>query len=117
MSEDFNVQLRFPRSISQDDIIEIKARIKHPVSTGLSLVETAQTPFERFARQEAAVFIRTVEIYYDDELVSKFSMNSSNSNDPLLAFKLRASKQALVRVVVTDHAGEVVEASQDVVFT
>ena len=117
MSEEFEVQLRLPRTISEDDIIEVKARIKHPVNAGLSLVETAQTPFDRFVRQEGAVFVRTVEIYYDDELVSKFSMNSSTSNDPLLAFKLRANKQALIRVIVTNHAGETVEASQDVVFT
>lgn len=114
---EFEVQLRFPRSISEGDIIEVKARIKHPVSTGLSLIETAQTPFDRFVRIEGAVFVSTVEIYYGDELASKFSMNSSTSNDPLLAFKLRASKEATVRVVVTNHAGESVEASQDVVFS
>ena len=117
MDEEFSVQLRLPRSISDGDIIEVKARIKHPVTTGLQLEEGNLSPVDRFSRAEAAVFIRTVEVYYGDDLVSVFSMNSSTSNDPLLAFKLRANKQADVRVVVTNYQGDVVEASEVVAFS
>lgn len=117
MAEDFDVQLRLPRNIAEGDIIEIKARIKHQVTTGLQLIETAKTPYDRFVRNQAAIYVRSVEVYYGDELVSTFSMNSSTSNDPLLAFKLRASKESPLRVVVTNYQGEVVEATEDVTFS
>lgn len=117
MAEDFEVQLRLPRSIEEGEIIEIKARIKHQVTTGLQLIETAKTPYERFVRNQPAVYLRSVEVFYDDELVSTFKMNSSTSNDPLLAFKLRASKQAPVRVVVTNYEGQIVETTEDITFS
>lgn len=117
MAEDFSVQLRLPRQIAEGDVIEVKARIKHPVSTGLSLVETAQTPFDRFVRQTGAVYVRSLEVYYDDELITTFKLNSSTSSDPLLAFMVKATKEATIRVVVTNHKAETVETSEDVTFS
>lgn len=116
MDEEFTVQLRLPRRISEGDIIEVKARIKHPVTTGLQLEEGNRNPVDRFSRAEAAVFVREVEVYYGDALISTFSMNSSTSNDPLLAFMVRADKQADLRVVVTDYAGNIAEASETIAF-
>lgn len=116
MDEEFSVQLRIPRQIDENEVIEVKARIKHPVTTGLQLEEGGRTPFDRFSRLEAAVYVREVEVYYDDDLISTFSMNSSTSNDPLLAFMVRASKQGTLRVVVTSYTGDVVEATADIAF-
>ena len=116
MSQDFRVQLRLPSQISQGDIIEVKAKIKHPSFTGLAINEEAQNPYERFVRDVPAEFVKLVEVFYGDERVSWFEMNSTSSNDPLLGFKLRADKAAPVRVVVTNHRGDTAETTADVQF-
>ncbi|MBI4787280.1 MAG: thiosulfate oxidation carrier complex protein SoxZ [Chloroflexi bacterium] len=110
MSE-FSVQLRLPNQAKKGEVVEVKVKIQHPSRTGLQVVEDAKTPFERFVRAEPAEYIRQVEVFYGDERVSMFEMNSATSDDPLLAFKLRADKPAAVRVVVTDHQRKTVEAS------
>lgn len=116
MAEEFTVRLRLPGEIQKGDTIEVKAKIKHPSRTGLKLNQEAENPFERFLRKEMAQFVRLVEVYYGDDLVSKFELNSSTSDDPLLGFKLRADREAPVRVVVTNHRQESVEATADVRF-
>jgi sulfur-oxidizing protein SoxZ len=117
MAQDFRIQLRLPNQVSQGDIIEVKAKIKHPSFTGLALNEDAQNPYERFTRDVPSEFVKLVEVFYGDEQVSTFEMNSTSSNDPLLGFKLRADKAAAVRVVVTNHRGDTVEATADVQFS
>jgi hypothetical protein len=112
----FTVKVKLARSIAPGDIIEVKAKIKHPVTTGLGLNEDATEPYERFFRDKAAEYISLVEVFYDEEKTNSFRMNSASSDDPLLAFKLRADKEAPVRIVVTNYKGEVVEATADVVF-
>ena len=115
MSE-FTLRLRLPSEIREGDVIEVKAKIKHPSATGLKLNQDAENPFERFLRKEMAEFVRLVEVYYGDDLVSKFELNSSTSDDPLLGFKLRADREDTVRVVATNHRRETVEATADVRF-
>lgn len=117
MAEDFKVTLRIPPRISAGDIIELKAKIKHPSRTGLQLIETATTPYERFLRNQPAEFIRTIEVYLDGELVNVFLLNSSSSDDPLIAFKVRADEEMDVHVVVTNYLDEVVEASDTIKFS
>lgn len=115
-SEEFTLRLRLPREIQQGDVIEVKAKIKHPSRTGLKQNLEAENPFERFLREELAEFVRLVEVYYGDELVSKFELNSSTSDDPLLGFKLRADREAPIRVVATNHRRETAEATADIRF-
>jgi len=114
---EFTVALRIPREISQGDIMEIKAKIKHPSSTGLAFVEDATTTYDRFVRDRPAEYVRQVEIFYGGEQVSLFEMNSSTSDDPLLTFKLRADHEALLQVVVTNHRRETVEAEAEIKFS
>lgn len=116
MSEEFNVRLRLPRQIEQGDIIEVQIKIKHPSRTGLLLNEASTRPFDRFLREEAAQFIRQVEVFYGEDLVSTVLMNASTSDDPLLEIKLRADREAPIRTVVTNHKGDIAEATEDIVF-
>ena len=116
MAEEFSVQIRLPETIQQGEVVEVKAKIRHLSRTGLTLVEDATTPYERFRRAEAAVYVKTVEVYYGADLISTFEMNSSTSVNPLLAFRLKATQAAPLRVVATDHEGKVVEATSDVKF-
>lgn len=114
---EFEVRLRLPKEIRKGEIIEAKLKIQHPSRTGLRLVEDAKTPFERFVREQPAVYVANVEVFYGDQSISAFDMNSATSDDPLLTFKLRADREAPVRVVVTNHAGKSVEATENVRFS
>jgi len=113
----FSVKVKLPRSVAEGEIIQVKAKIKHPVTTGLGLNEDATEAYDRFFRDKPGEYVSLVEVFYADELTNSFQMNSATSNDPLLAFKLRADKEAPIRIVVTNHKGEVVEATTDVAFT
>ncbi|MBI4630894.1 MAG: thiosulfate oxidation carrier complex protein SoxZ [Chloroflexi bacterium] len=115
MSE-FDVQVRLPEQIKKGDIIETKIKIRHDSTTGLKLVEDAKTPFERFVRDVPAVYVKTVEVFYGTERINVFELNSSTSDSPLLAFKLKASQEAVLRVVVTNHLNKIGEATTNVKF-
>lgn len=114
---EFIVQLRLPNQIKKGDNVEAKVKIQHPSRTGLQLVEDAKTPFERFVRAEPAVYVKTIEVFFGTERVSAFELNSSTSDDPLIAFKLRADREEQVRVVVTNYQGKAVEATGKVQFS
>ena len=113
---EFTVKLRLPRTIQQGEVIEVKAKIKHPSRTGLQLVEDAESRFGRFVRSQPAEYVRTVEIFYGDESISLFEMNATLSDDPLLTFKVRADKAAPLRAVVENHKREIVETTADIQF-
>jgi hypothetical protein len=55
-------------------------------------------------------------VYYGDDLVSRFRMSSAIADNPLFTLKLRAVKEAPVKVVFVDNYGERWEASTDVKF-
>lgn len=116
MAEEFSAEIRLSGEIEQGKLIDVKVKIRHASRTGLQLVEEARNKFERFVRAEPAVFVKTVEVFYGADTVSTFEMNSSTSDNPLLAFKLKADKEAPVRAVVTNHKGQTVEATADVKF-
>ena len=44
-------------------------------------------------------------------------MNAASSDNPLLAFMVRAVREAPIQVVVTNHKKETVEASEVIKFT
>lgn len=117
MPEEFKVLLRLPRrKPNQGDIIEVKTKIEHPSDPGLELNLDAENIYERFTRDEPATYIGLVEVFYGEEKVSIFEMNSGTANEPLLTFKLKADREAPVRVVATNHRKETAEATADLQF-
>lgn len=106
-------RMRIKRSVKQDEIFKVKVRFDHPSFTGLGMVDEDQ---EAFNRAIPSTFIRNMLVYYDDELVSRFRTSSAIADNPLFTFKLRASKEAPVKVVFIDDQGERWETSKDVKF-
>lgn len=117
MADEFTVQLRLPEQIESGSIIDVKLKVRHPSSTGLTFVEDAPNRYGRFIRGVPAVYVKTVEVFYGDEQVSVLELNSSTSDNPLLVIKLRANKEAPLRVTAVNHKGELVEATEDVKFS
>jgi len=116
MAEEFSVQIRLPEEIEAGTIIDLKLKVRHLSRTGLTLVEDAPNRYGRFIRGEPAVYVKTVEVFYGDESISVLELNSSTSDNPLLVIKLKASKEAPIRVLATNHKGETAEAAIDVKF-
>ncbi len=108
-------RMRIGKRIRQGETFKVKVRFEHPSFTGLGQADTETKPM--FNRAVPVTFIRNMLVYYDDELVSRFSMTSAIADNPLFTFKLKAVKEAPVKVVFVDNAGERWETSGDVQFT
>lgn len=106
-------RMRISRRIKQDEIFKVKVRFDHPSFTGLGMVDENE---ERFNRAVPSTFIRNMLVYYGDELVSRFRTSSALADRPLFTFKLRAVKEAPVKVVFVDDQGERWEAVEEVKF-
>lgn len=107
-------RMRIGKRIKQDEVIKVKVRFEHPSFTGLGQVDTETAPM--FNRAVPVTFIRNMLIYYGDDLISRFSMTSAIADNPLFTFKLKATKEAPVKVVFIDNTGERWEVSGDVKF-
>jgi sulfur-oxidizing protein SoxZ len=105
-------RMRLPREIRRGEVIRVQVKIRHPSRTGLRLL-----PDGRFQRSRPAFYLKLVEVFYGETLVSKFELNSSTSDDPLLGFHVRADKEAPLRVVFTNHRDERAEVAQMVKFS
>jgi desulfoferrodoxin (superoxide reductase-like protein) len=85
-------------------IIDVQVKTKHPSRTGLALEEgrwvQASTPFH----------LTEMVVVYGDEVVSRFLLTAALSDNPMITFKLRAVRQAPVRVTLVNTHGERFEA-------
>lgn len=107
-------RMRIGKRIKKDEIFKVKVRFEHPSFTGLGQVDTETDPM--FNRAVPVSFIRNMLVYYGDDLVSRFSMTSAIADNPLFTFKLKAIKEAPVKVVFIDNEGERWEVSNDIKF-
>ena len=107
-------RMRLARRIKKGDIIKIKVKFNHPSFTGLGRADPDS--LLSFNRANPITFIRNMLVYYDDELVTRFRMSSAISDDPLFSFKLRADKEAPVKVVFVDNNGKRWETSKKIKF-
>jgi hypothetical protein len=106
-------RMKIKRRVKRDEIMKIKVRFDHPSFTGLGMVTEEEG---RFNRVTPSTFIRNMLVYYDDELVSRLRTSSALADNPLITFKLKAIKEAPVKVVFIDDQGERWEVSKDVKF-
>lgn len=100
-----------PRSIKKDQTFKVKVRFDHPSFTGLGMADPDGVSFNRATPSK---FIRNMLVYYGDDLVSRFRMSSAIADNPLFTFKLKAVKEAPVKVVFVDNEGERWESTSDV---
>ena len=105
-------RMRMARKIKKGDVIKIKVKFNHPSFTGLGRADPDKEP--SFNRAKPVTFIRNMFVYYDDELVTRFRMSSGIADDPLFTFKLKADKEAPVKVVFVDNHGEKWETSKKI---
>ncbi len=107
-------RIRLPRRIIKGEVIRVQAKIRHPSRTGLRMIGEHQFGPDP---ENPAVYLRSFEVYYGEAKLLGYEMTSALSDDPIVTFTLRATREAPVRVVFASSEGKVYEASAPVRFT
>ena len=94
--------------IRRDEIIHVQLKMRHPSRTGLVRRDG------KFVRESEPVYLTDMEVFYGDERVSRFAMTPALSDDPFITFKLRARREALLRIVLTNSRGQQFEAREQI---
>lgn len=96
--------------VSPGDIVDVQVKTKHPSRTGL-IARDGQ-----FIRGSDPFHLSVMEVFYDDEPVSRFLLTSAVSDNPLITFKLRLAREAVVRVRLTNTRGHRFETGHPIRF-
>ena len=107
-------RIRLPRRITKEEVIHIQAKIRHPSRTGLRMIGEHQ--FEQDP-ENPAVYIRLLVVYYGEAKLAWYEMTSALSDDPIVSFALRATKEDTLRVVFTSSEEKTYEASTFIRFS
>ena len=107
-------RLRLPRRIVKGEVIRVQAKVRHPSRTGLKMIGD-----HMFGQDPAhpAVYIRLLEIYYGETKVAWYEMSSALSDDPIVTFPLKATREAPVLAVFTSSEGKTYEAGASLTFS
>ena len=91
-----NPKIRVPRRIKKDQLIEVRVKVGHNSYTGLKIVDG------KYVADRPAYYLKKLEVFYDEQPLCSYDMTSATSPNPLIRFKMKASKEAPVRVVFTN---------------
>lgn len=108
--------IRIPELVAQGrirrgEIIRVQVKFKHPNRTGLAFREG------KFFQEADPFYIRGMEVFYGDRLISWYEMTPAVSDNPFMTFKLRATENGPIRIVLTNSRGEVFQATQELVLS
>jgi predicted secreted protein len=97
--------------ITPDQTIDVQIKTRHPSRTGLVFREG------KFVQASSPLYLNQMDVFYRDEQISQFTMTSALSDNPFIAFRLRAHGEGLLRVVLTNNRGERFEAAHPIRFS
>jgi desulfoferrodoxin (superoxide reductase-like protein) len=84
-------------SLHAGEVFAVQVGLTHPSRTGLIRRDG------RFVATAEPFYLQRIEIFYDEEPVSRFLTTAALSDDPLLTFRMRARRDGLIRVVATSN--------------
>jgi sulfur-oxidizing protein SoxY len=93
------------RTIHDGDIIDVQVKIRHPNRTGLALRDG------KFVQESEPFHLEAMDVFYGADRVSRFVLGAALSDNPLIAFTLRARLGATVRVTLTNTRRQRFEAT------
>jgi len=94
--------------IRGDELIDVQVAIRHPSRTGLALRNGA------FVQQAEPFYLARLEVFYGSDHVSDFRLTPAVSNDPFITFRLRAGREAPLKVLFTNSRGQRFEATHPI---
>lgn len=107
MSEE--VRIRLPRSISQGEVIIVRALVSHP----MDMLERDSSG-SVIARDYN--YIHSVTVTFNDREVMKGDLTQSISTNPYLEFPLRVTEPGVLTISFEDTTGAVHSGSVEVKF-
>jgi hypothetical protein len=78
--------------------------MRHPNRTGLARRDG------KFVAEAEPFHLREMEVFYGDARVSRFLFTAALSDDPLIAFRLRAGQGGVLRAALVNTRGQRFEA-------
>jgi sulfur-oxidizing protein SoxY len=108
--------IRIPELVRRGRLVkgetaEVQVKFKHPSKTGL-LYEN-----KKFIQAEEPLFVKSMEVFYDDRPVSRYEMTPGLSDNPFLRFKLKFAEAKRIRIFFTNSLGRQFSAFTEVVLS
>lgn len=107
-------KIRLPKKIKAGELIEVRVKIRFASFTGLKVVDEEKGIF---GRDKPAVFLKKMDVFYGGEIITEFLMTSATSPDPLIRFKMKADKEAELKIVFMNSYEESKEVVKNVKFS
>jgi desulfoferrodoxin (superoxide reductase-like protein) len=103
-------RIRIPRLVKHGrvrvgEIIDVQLLIRHPNRTGLAARNGT------FHQISEPYHLEEMEVFYDEERVSRFAMTSALSDDPFITFRLRVTREAPLLIRLRNNRGQRFEAA------
>lgn len=104
-------QLVADGAIHPGQVIDVQLKTKHPSRTGLVARDGTFVP------ASDPLYLAGLEVVYGGTPVCRFALTSALSDNPLIAFRLRARAEGLLRAILTNNRGQRFEATHPVRFS
>ncbi|MBI4527744.1 MAG: thiosulfate oxidation carrier complex protein SoxZ [Deltaproteobacteria bacterium] len=108
--------IRIPELVRRGRLVkgetaEVQVKFKHPSKTGL-LYEN-----KKFVQVEEPLYVKSMQVFYGDRVVSRYEMTPGLSDNPFLKFKLKFVEAKPIRVVFTNSLGRQYTAFTEVALS
>ena len=103
-------KIRVKRKIKKDDVIEVRVKVQHNSYTGLKFEDG------KYKADQPPYYLKKMEVFYGKDKVSTYEMTSATSPNPLIRFKMKATREDDLRVVLTNSDDVTKEAKTKVKF-
>jgi desulfoferrodoxin (superoxide reductase-like protein) len=97
--------------LKRGEVAEVQVKFKHPSRTGLAYEN------KKFVQVEEPLYLKSMEIFYGESLVSRYEMTAGLSDNPFLKFKLKLTEAKPIRIVFTNSVGRQFNATAEVVLS
>jgi len=89
------------------DIVKVQVIIIHPMETGFAKDKHSGELKPRF-------YVKKIEIYYNDKLVTWFELDVSASQNPKIKFPIKVTEAGMLKVRFINSENEVTEKTTKV---
>ncbi len=96
--------------IRPDEVVRVELETRHPNRTGLALRNGT------FVQESEPFHLKEIDVFYNQERVSRFDCTAAFSDDEFIGFWLRVPREGLLRARLTNNRGQRFEAVQGIRF-
>jgi len=90
---------------------DVQVKFQHPSTTGHAYEN------RKFIQVEEPFYLTSMQLFYDDRLVSRYEMTAGLSDNPFLTLKLKLTKEKQIQIVFTNSLGQQFKAAHEVVLS